>query len=228
MGIKFDKDPLVVEQNNYATKIENAYLVYDLDDWSKNPLDNFKLRSCLFGATNVVRNSDKEKWVYSGYGIAFDGSRSWNFDISYTRNVLIFGIDNSSSSPTDNRKNNILVLGEAPTYGISGNFGSPENNFSINFNKAKTNFCLSLHYNYDNSYLSVNRKEIFKFKADNKNVYFLTQFHLGSISNGFSTTESTEIFLKGNVYDFSIDYRDIDRTDILNIHYYSMVKNNIK
>ena len=29
--IKFDKDPLVVERNNYATKIVNAYIVYDLD-----------------------------------------------------------------------------------------------------------------------------------------------------------------------------------------------------
>ena len=31
MGIKFDKDPLPVEQNNYFTKIVNVYIVYDLD-----------------------------------------------------------------------------------------------------------------------------------------------------------------------------------------------------
>ena len=30
-GIKFDKDPLTVEQNNYLTKILNVYIVYDLD-----------------------------------------------------------------------------------------------------------------------------------------------------------------------------------------------------
>ena len=35
-------------------------------------------------------------------------------------------IDNSSSSHTDNRKNNIFVLGEGPTYDINGSFGSPE------------------------------------------------------------------------------------------------------
>ena len=28
MGIKFEKDPLAVEQNNYATKIVSAYIVY--------------------------------------------------------------------------------------------------------------------------------------------------------------------------------------------------------
>ena len=30
--IKFDKKPLVVEQDNYVTKIVNAYIVYNLDD----------------------------------------------------------------------------------------------------------------------------------------------------------------------------------------------------
>ena len=58
-------------------------------------------------------------------------------------------------------------------------FGSTEKKFSINFTKANTKFCLSLHYNANNSYLFVNGKEIFKFKADNKNINFPTQFHLG-------------------------------------------------
>ena len=36
------------EQNNQETKIENAYIVYDLEDWSKIPLNNFTLKSdCL-------------------------------------------------------------------------------------------------------------------------------------------------------------------------------------
>ena len=34
--------------------------------------------------------------------------------------------------------------------------------------------------------------------------------------------------LKGNVYDFSVDYNVIDKSDILNIHKYLMVKNNTK
>ena len=73
IGIKFDGDPLVVEQNNYATKIVNAYIVYELDMWPKNLLDNFTLKNCLFGATNIVKNSDKTKWVYSVHEIAFYG-----------------------------------------------------------------------------------------------------------------------------------------------------------
>ena len=74
----------------------------------------------------------------------------------------------------------------------------------------------------------VNGKEIYKLKVDNKNANFPTQFCLGSISNGFSNTESREVFLNGNVYDFSVDYNSIDKSDTLNIHKYLMTKNNKK
>ena len=32
IGIQFNSTPLFVGQNNYATKLENAYIIYDLDD----------------------------------------------------------------------------------------------------------------------------------------------------------------------------------------------------
>ena len=99
--------------------------------------------------------------------------------------------------------------------------------FDINFSKAKTKFCLSLHYNDDNSYLFVNGKEIYKFKASNKNVNFPSQFCLGSTSNKFDNVESEEASFKGNVYDFSVDYGAIDKSNILNIHKYLMIKTSI-
>ena len=95
MGIKFHKDLLAIEQNNYLTKIVNAYIFYDLDDWPRNSSNNFKFKNCLFGATNIVKNSDKGKYVYSGYGIAFDSGGSWIFDNDFTWNIIIFGVGNS-------------------------------------------------------------------------------------------------------------------------------------
>ena len=71
--IQFNNTPLVVEQNNYTTKAVSAYTVYDLDNWPENPLRNFILINCLFGATNLVKKGDKEKYVYSSYEITFDG-----------------------------------------------------------------------------------------------------------------------------------------------------------
>ena len=68
---------------------------------------------------------------------------------------------------------------------------------------------MSLYYNHDNSYLFVNRKEMYNFKADNKNINFATQFYLGRISNKFGAVECREVCSKGNVYDFSVDYNAV-------------------
>ena len=69
-----------------------------------------------------------------------------------------------------------LILGEGDFFAINRSFGGPEIMFSINFSEANTKFCLSLHYNADNSYLFVNGKEVFKFKANKKNINFATPF----------------------------------------------------
>ena len=53
--------------------------------------------------------------MYSGYGIAYHGAGLQNFDNDFAKNVLIFGIDNSSSADTDNSKNIFLLLGEDQT-----------------------------------------------------------------------------------------------------------------
>ena len=108
-----------MEKNSYLTKFVNVYIVYDLAAWSRNPTNNFKFNNFLFGTTNIVRNRDKEKYVYSGYGIIFDSGSSWNFDNDTYRSV-----DSSSSSHVKNCKNSFLILGLGPTFGINGQFGS--------------------------------------------------------------------------------------------------------
>ena len=129
IGIKFDKDPLAVEQNNYLIKFVNVCIDYDLVIWSKNLTSNFRFKNCLFRPTSVVKTSDKENYIYSGYGITFGSAGSRSFEDNFARNVVIFGADNSSSPHSDNRKNNFLILGQGPTYGINENFGSLEEMF---------------------------------------------------------------------------------------------------
>ena len=80
----------------------------------------------MFGTTKLTRNVDKSKFTYNGWGIALDGKIFCSFDGDTARNVLIFGVDNSSSSHIDNPKNNFLVLGEGLTEGINGSFGTAE------------------------------------------------------------------------------------------------------
>ena len=62
-----------------------------------------------------MENNDKEKWVYSGYGIVFDGADSLNFSNGFAKNFVIFGFDNSSLFHVGNRINNLLLLGESPS-----------------------------------------------------------------------------------------------------------------
>ena len=123
----------------------------------------------------------------------------------------MFGVD-TTSSHIDNRKNKILILGV--TFGINGNFGALEKKFRINSTKVNTKFYLSLHYNGDNSDLFVNGQEICKFKVSNGNDNFPIWFCLGSIPDRFSASESRQVSLNGNVYDFSVDYNSIDKYEI--------------
>ena len=82
------------------------------------------------------------------------------------------------------------MLGERPTDDINGSVSTAEKKVSISFSKARTKFCLSLHYNGDNSYFFVNGKEIYNLKVDNKNINFPVQFCSGSISEKFDAVES--------------------------------------
>ena len=69
IGIKMDKYPSAIEKSNYSTKIINVYILYHLDAWPRKPTNNFKFKNCLLCPVNVLKNSDKGKYVYSGYGI---------------------------------------------------------------------------------------------------------------------------------------------------------------
>ena len=103
-------------------------------------LRNFTLKNCLFGATDIIKNSDKETYLYSGYGIALNGRVEWSFGNDCARNVVIFGVDNSSSPHTDNQKTEFLILDEGDTFGINGSFGDPEKDSVLILVKQEQNF----------------------------------------------------------------------------------------
>ena len=122
-----------MEQNNYLTKIEIVQNVYDLNAWPRNLTNNFKFKNYLFEATNIVKNSDKENYVYNGYGIKFNSPGPWTFGNDFARNVMIFGVDISSTAHFPKCKNNFVSVRSNSNYGINGGFGLPEKKFNINF-----------------------------------------------------------------------------------------------
>ena len=98
--------------------------------------------------------------------------------------------------------------------------------YSPNFIVDNKKFCLSLHYNNDNSYLFVNGKEVTKFK--NKNSESIKYpMCLGGLSKDYNKNSRKETGLYGNIYDFSGDYSSISNDKIHDIHAYLMKKNGI-
>ena len=93
----------------------------------------------------------------------------------------------SLSTKIDNRKKDILILGEGSTQGLEHTHQnmSSEKMYSINFTVTTKKFCLSLHYNRANSYLFVNGTEIHKFKAKDSEI-IATPLCLGNISKDWS------------------------------------------
>ena len=91
-------------------KIVNIYIVYEISkaaNISKYRSDyNYPaLQNKLFGAVSLTKNADIDKYKYSGYGIGFDRKGSFSFPgTGLGRNVIIFGVDMSSSTKFDNKK----------------------------------------------------------------------------------------------------------------------------
>ena len=144
--------------------IINVYIVYELGASGSND-SNPALKNYLFGEVTLTKNMDIEKYGYSGYGIGFDRKGIFSFSGGgFGQNVIIFGVDMSSSTHIDDKGENILILGIGPRQGLEPTL-TVEKMDSINFTVTNKKFCLSLHYNGANSYLFVNGTEIYKFKA---------------------------------------------------------------
>ena len=66
------------------------------------------LENCLFGAVKLRKHLDADLYKYSGYGIGFDGKGSYSIVNEVGRNVIVFGVDMSSSPHIDNKKKKIF------------------------------------------------------------------------------------------------------------------------
>ena len=96
--------------------VVNIYIVYEIT--SNNNDSNYPtLENCLCGSVKLTKYADIDNYGYSGYGIGFDRRSSFWFGNETGKNVIIFGVDMSSSTKIDNRKKYILIIGKGPTQG---------------------------------------------------------------------------------------------------------------
>ena len=221
-GNYFQQDIIAIPNN-----VINIYCVYELDLIASTRDDRFTIQNALFGAVKIIKNADTSKYKCKGYGICFDeGGMFSKGNINNGRNVLIFGVHESSLVHASNKANNIYVMGDVFVQGINDTTLCAEKVYSQNFSQASKKFVLSLHYNGGNSYLFVNGTEELKFKAK-MNQIIKENLCLGNLSNDWTRDESTKTFLYGNIYDFVVDYKAIvETTTIYDMHRYLMIKHN--
>ena len=154
------------EADIFNNIIINIYCIYKLDPVSSSRDDTFTVQNTLFGAMEITKNADTSKYKYKGYGICFDEGGSFSKgNISNGKNVLIFGVDESSLVHANNKANSIYVMGDFFVQGINDTTLYAEKIYSQNFTQQSKKFVLSVHYNDNDNYLFVNGKQELKFKA---------------------------------------------------------------
>ena len=112
MVLKFSGSCLKQDKATYNHRtIVNIYIVYEI---SKNyNISTYPtLENCLVGAVSSTKHIDIDQYKHSGHGIGFDRKREFLFGNGFSRNVIIFGADMSSTIHVNNRTQNILVLGK--------------------------------------------------------------------------------------------------------------------
>ena len=78
-------------------KTVNIYIAFEVNLWNRGYDDYPTLESSLFGAIKLVKNSGIDKHKYSEYSVKFDKYETFLVANGFGRNVIIFGIDMSSS-----------------------------------------------------------------------------------------------------------------------------------
>ena len=193
--------------NNIST---NIYCVYKLDSISSSRDSTSTVQNALFGSIQITKNADTSKYKYEGYGICFDEGGTFSIgNITNGRNVLIFGVHESSLTHANNKANNIFVMSDGFVQGINDMTLYAEKIYSQNFTQPNKKFVLSLHYNNNDSYLFINGKQELKFKTKSNPVLIEKRLCIGNLSAQWTTSESEKTGLYGNIYDFVVDYKQV-------------------
>ena len=165
--IKFGESILRQKLFTSLGLIANYYIVYRLS--SRTNSYNIVLENCLFGKIKMTKNADTEKYKYQGQRIGFDSTGTFAHpDGKVGKNVIFWVFDMSNSKHGNNETKDLLVLGRDFIQKLDDTTIYTEKMYSPNFTIANKTFCISLHYNVDDSYFFVNGKEVIKFKTDEK------------------------------------------------------------
>ena len=150
-------------------KIENIYIVHEIS--KKYNISGYPTsENCLSGVVNLTK-----MLILTSINILdmeldlLDMSFFTDPSGGTGGNVIIFGIDLSSSTKIDNRKKHILIIGKGPAKRLEHRL-SAEKLYLINFTEDDKIFCLILYYNGENRHLFVNGTDLDKFSGKDSEI----------------------------------------------------------
>ena len=100
----------------------------------------------------------------------------------------------NSSVDIDNKKKDILILGQGPTQGLDNTTLTAEAEYAITLKQSGKRFVLSLHDNGSNSFLFFDASKVYHSKAKSSEIRDCA-LYLGNTSNNFTINNTTEIGL---------------------------------
>ena len=102
-----------------------------------------------------------------GYDIVFDFHLEFLLnDVSSGKNVVI----SRNYMNIDNKNKDALIFGEGLTQKLDNTTLTAEDKYPINITESGKRFVLSLHYNWNNSFLIVNATKIYSSKAKDSEI----------------------------------------------------------
>ena len=109
--VKFDGSCLKQDKATFNhEKVVNIYIVYEITEIIDHSVNDNRptIENALSGAVSLTKNADIDKYKYFGYGNGFDSRSNLSFSGGgFGQNVIIFGVDMSSSTKIDSRKKDI-------------------------------------------------------------------------------------------------------------------------
>ena len=117
-GAYFKQTKIIRPNNN---NVINIYVVYLIDPISNTRNTDYTVQNALFGGVKITKNAtNTSKHKYEGYRRCFDEGGTFSIgNINNGRNVLIFGVHENSVTHSNNKANNIYVIGDGLVQGIN-------------------------------------------------------------------------------------------------------------
>ena len=108
--LKFNEIILRQKLSTSPGLMANYYTIYRLSPRTNS--SSIVLENCLFDQIKMTKNDDTDKYKHQGHGIGFDSTGTFTYPDGVTgKNVIVFGVDMTSSKYANIKTKDVLVLG---------------------------------------------------------------------------------------------------------------------